>query len=304
MDASCPQHRAADGDRSLAAELQERFGDRVRQAPHTSDMLTFEVDLRECKRSSAFSRNTNQSRNTSGSTISRPSTNQHRRDRIWDKDFAEALSDSGAAGVYGQKGKRLFPDFTLVYQLLSFDTASRVRVKSGLSGAYPAAGSITDIWPSANWYEREVFDMFGISFEGHPNLRRILMPDWWEGHPLRKDYPGRATEMAPYTFEDARMRQPMDAKQLASENFRNSTPDSRNIRMNSSSISGRITLALTAFCAVLPLLKAKRSGNSTWRSAITTGRQRSWASGRPGISIYPTPIATTTSRVVPSNFHT
>jgi NADH-quinone oxidoreductase subunit C len=58
-----------------------------------------------------------------------------------------------------------------------------------LDGDAPSVESITSVWPSANFYEREVFDLFGIGIEGHPNLRRIMMPDDWQGHPLRKDYP-------------------------------------------------------------------------------------------------------------------
>ncbi len=203
----------SDGDLSLAAELRERFGDRVRQEPHTSDMPTFQVDRESVKDVLGFLKHESKPKYKRLDDLTAIDESA-RRDRIWNKSFAGAISDAGAAESYSQKVKQSYPDFTLVYQLLSFDTASRVRIKSGLNGAYPATGSITDIWPSANWYEREVFDMFGIRFEGHPNLRRILMPEWWEGHPLRKDYPGRATEMPPYTFADARMRQPMDALEV------------------------------------------------------------------------------------------
>jgi len=93
-------------------------------------------------------------------------------------------------------------DFTIVYHLTSIERNEDIRVKISLTGEYPSVQTITDIWPAADWYEREIFDMFGITFTGHPDLRRILLPKSWKGHPLRKEYPARATEMGPYVLED------------------------------------------------------------------------------------------------------
>jgi len=81
------------------------------------------------------------------------------------------------------------PRFEVVYHLLSIPQKERVRLKVRLSGDDPALESVTSVWPSANFFEREVYDLFGVRFAGHPYLRRIQMPENWEGHPLRKDYP-------------------------------------------------------------------------------------------------------------------
>ena len=81
------------------------------------------------------------------------------------------------------------PRFEVVYHLLSISKKERVRLKVRLNGSSPALDSVSLVWPAANYFEREVFDLFGVRFAGHPYLRRLLMPEDWEGHPLRKDYP-------------------------------------------------------------------------------------------------------------------
>ncbi|WP_243438471.1 NADH-quinone oxidoreductase subunit B/C/D [Fundidesulfovibrio soli] len=105
-------------------------------------------------------------------------------------------------------------DYTLVYTLRSLEDASLLRLKVPLAGGSPQAPSVTTVWPSASWYEREVRDMFGIAFEGLANPRSLLLPPGWEGHPLRKGYQGRATAMPPFTSREARRMEPVDAGEL------------------------------------------------------------------------------------------
>ena len=81
------------------------------------------------------------------------------------------------------------PRFQITYHILSHSLKQRVRLVVRLDGDDASVDSITPVWPSANFYEREVFDLFGVHFGGHPRLTRIMMPTDWEGHPLRKDYP-------------------------------------------------------------------------------------------------------------------
>jgi NADH-quinone oxidoreductase subunit C len=100
-----------------------------------------------------------------------------------DRQF-ERLSTVTAVDRYPSQ-----PRFEVVYHLQSIAHNQRLRLKCRLSGERPEIDSVTAVWRSANWFEREVFDLFGVTFRNHPDLRRILMPEDWEGHPLRKDYP-------------------------------------------------------------------------------------------------------------------
>ncbi|MBC6989024.1 NADH-quinone oxidoreductase subunit C/D [Hymenobacter sp. BT491] len=109
--------------------------------------------------------------------------------------------------------------FTLVYHLFSFGRNEFIRLKVGLTGEFPSAPSITGLWANANWYEREIFDMFGIKFDGHPHLSRILMPRTWQGHPLRKEHPARATEMGPFQLYDDKQDREQAALQFRPEEW-------------------------------------------------------------------------------------
>lgn len=109
--------------------------------------------------------------------------------------------------------------FTVFYQLLSFSRNQFLRLKVALTGSHPSIPSITTVWPMANWYEREVFDMFGIDFEGHPHLTRILMPRSWKGHPLQKCHPARATEMGQFKLSEDKMLEEQDMYQFKPQDW-------------------------------------------------------------------------------------
>ena len=108
-----------------------------------------------------------------------------------DPDLAfDFLSD--VTGVDRLKLPESSPRFEVVYHLYSLAHKRRLRLKVRV-GEGESVPTVTGVWETANWHEREVYDLFGVPFDGHPDLRRILMPDDWEGHPLRKDYPVEAS---------------------------------------------------------------------------------------------------------------
>jgi len=183
---SSPPLKLDDKARHLARELQDRFPDAVTPEPQPCDMPSFVVNQNRIKDVLHFLNST-------------AATTRFQR-----------LDDLTAIDESARRKREDYPDYTLVYHLLSFDPPARLRLKVPLDGPNPAAQTVTDIWPSANWYEREAFDLLGVRFEGHPNLQRLILPPEWQGHPLRKNYPGRATEMPPYTLADAQKNQPLD----------------------------------------------------------------------------------------------
>lgn len=184
-----PQMIQGPVEMDIKVQLMRRFGDAVVPDEHSSDMLTFHVGPDRARDVLRFLKH-----ETSPSFL--------------------RLEDYTALDQSARRNPRDYPDFTLVYNLLAFEPAARVRIKVPLHGQYPEAASIQDIWPNANWYEREIYDMFGLRFSGHPDLRRLLMPADWQGHPLRKSYPGRATDMPPYTTHEASTLQPWSGEQF------------------------------------------------------------------------------------------
>ncbi len=140
-------------------------------------------------------------------------------------------------------------DFSVVYHLLSLTPFGQLRIKVPV--IEPAeVPSVVDIWPNANWYEREAWDMFGIRFSGHPNLRRILLPPTWEGHALRKEHPARATEMEPFSLDADRQDMEQDALLFRPEEWgmERATEDTEfmflNLGPNHPSVHGVFRIAL------------------------------------------------------------
>ena len=140
-------------------------------------------------------------------------------------------------------------DFTVVYHLLSLDPFAQLRIKVPViePGEVPSA---VGLWPNANWYERETWDMFGIRFSGHPNLRRILLPPTWEGHALRKEHPARATEMETYSLSEERQDYEQEALRFQPEEWgmERATEDTEfmflNLGPNHPSVHGVFRIAL------------------------------------------------------------
>ncbi len=162
-----------------ASDFRQRFGGETREQPTADGVPTFWLDrarLHDALRHLKYG-------------VDRPYRMLYDLTAI-DERIREHREDQPAS------------DFTLVYHLLSFERNADFRLKVALTEGDLTAPTVTDVWPAANWYEREVFDMFGVRFDGHPHMTRLLMPSTWEGHPLRKDHAARGTEIGPYELDD------------------------------------------------------------------------------------------------------
>ena len=173
-------------------------------------------------------------------------------------------------------------DFTVVYHLLNFSRCEEIRLKVAVSMGDLSVPTAVGVYPNANWYEREAWDMFGVSFSGHPNLRRILLPPTWEGHALRKDHPARATEMEPFALDEAMQAEEMEALTFRPEDWgmERATEDSEymflNLGPNHPSVHGVFRLALQLDGEVV--VDAVPDIGYHHRGAEKMGERQSWHS--------------------------
>lgn len=171
-------------------------------------------------------------------------------------------------------------DFTVVYHLLNPERREEFRVKVATGDGEPPIPSAASIWPNANWYEREAWDMFGIEFSGHPNLRRILLPPTWEGHALRKDHPARATEMEPFSLDEEKQAREQEALLFRPEEWgmQRATEDTEfmflNLGPNHPSVHGVFRIALQLDGEVI--VDAVPDIGYHHRGAEKMGERQSW----------------------------
>ena len=176
-------------------------------------------------------------------------------------------------------------DFTVVYHLLSLQQNTEVRIKVATPESKPEVPSVTSLWPNANWYERETWDMFGIKFNDHPNLYRILLPPTWKGHALRKDHPARATEMEPFSMDEAKLIEEQEALRFRPEEWgMQSSKDGTeymflNLGPNHPSVHGVFRIALQLDGEVV--VDAVPDIGYHHRGAEKMGEHQSWPSYMP-----------------------
>lgn len=184
-------------------------------------------------------------------------------------------------------------DFSVFYHLISIDRNRDIMLKVALAENDLHVPTFTKLFPNANWYERETWDLFGITFDGHPNLRRIMMPQTWKGHPLRKDYPARATEFSPFELTKAKQDLEMEALTFKPEEWgmKRGTENEDFMFLNLGRTTRRRTVLSVSFCSSM----AKRLSTAYQISATTTVVRRKWASASPGIATFRIPTVSNTS---------
>ena len=198
-----------------------------------------------------------------------------------DRPF-ELLFDVSAIDERRREHRRGQPDadFTVFYHLISLGRNEDVRIKVPLRDNDLSLPSAVSIWPMANWYEREVYDMFGVNFAGHPNLLRILTPPLWEGHPLRKEHPARATELDPFTMTPEIKQAQQEALRFVPEEWGMSTEAKHtdfmflNLGPNHPSVHGVFRIALQLDGEVI--VEAVPDIGYHHRGAEKMGERQSW----------------------------